>query len=65
MTRCDRCYRETRAHIMSMFNEDVLCLDCKKKEEQHPDYERARRIEGEAVRSGQYNFPGVGKPSDL
>jgi hypothetical protein len=48
-----------------MFNTEVLCLDCKEREEQHPRYEEARRAEAEAVRRGDMNFPGIGKPEDL
>jgi hypothetical protein len=40
-------------------------MDCKAIEQQHPEYETARRIETEAVRNGNYNFPGVGLPDDL
>ena len=65
MTRCDRCRRETVATIMSMFNTDELCLDCKQREEEHPRYEEARRAETEAVRRGETNFPGIGRPEDL
>ena len=31
----------------------------------HPDYEKARQSETQAVQHGDYNFPGIGKPSDL
>jgi hypothetical protein len=43
----------------------TLCLDCKKKEEAHPAYERARKAEQDAVRRGDRNFPGIGLPPDL
>lgn len=58
--KCDRCRRETDTTIMSMFNTDVLCLDCKDAEERDPRYEEARRAEEEACRRGEFNFPGVG-----
>lgn len=48
-----------------MFDTAEICLDCKKKEEKHPRYEEAREAEANAVRNGNYNFPGIGKPSDL
>jgi hypothetical protein len=51
--------------IMSMFNTDVICMGCKDKEERHPDYEAAREAESRAVRRGDYNHPGVGKPDNL
>lgn len=62
---CDRCGKETRVHAMSYFNEDVLCRACIEKERAHPAFEEARRVEGEHVKRGEYNFRGVGKPADL
>lgn len=65
MPRCDRCGKKTWVTIMSMFNTQEICMDCKDKEEQHPGYEAAREAESRAVRRGDYNFHGVGKPDDL
>jgi len=65
MTRCPRCRRFTDVTLMSTFNTDLLCLDCKDREERHPDYEAARKAEAEAARRGVFDFPGVGKPADL
>jgi len=62
---CARCRRPADATILSMFNTEEICLDCQEREEQHPRYEEARRAEAEAVRRGELNFPGVGKPEDL
>lgn len=59
---CHRCGKETLSHITSMFNMDDLCMNCKAEEEQHPDYEEAKRIELAAVKRGDFNFPGVGWP---
>ncbi len=61
MTRCARCRRETDVTIMSMFNTEILCLDCKEAEERDPRYENARRAEAEACRRGDFNFPGIGR----
>ena len=63
--KCQRCYEETRVHTMSMFNVDMICMDCAKKERAHYKYEEARREEAEEVRRGNYNFRGIGKPQDL
>ena len=60
MSRCDRCGKETQATIMSMFNQDIICMDCKEQEKQRPDYKRACEAEREAVLSGNYNFSGIG-----
>lgn len=57
---CDRCEKPTGGSTtMSIFNQDVICLPCKRKEKLDPDYEPAVRAEQEAVRNGDYNFPGV------
>jgi hypothetical protein len=63
--RCERCQSECLSTICSMFNTDMVCRDCKRKEEAHPEYENARSAEMAAVQSGDYNFPGIGKPADL
>jgi len=64
---CDRCGASLagRGSIMSKFNQDIICMECKRKERAHPDYAEADRIETEAVRRGVRNFPGIGKPKDL
>jgi len=63
VTACDRCGQETRSTIMSMFNTDIICMACKDREKQRPDYKAAGDAEREAVRSGDFNFPGVGIPT--
>ena len=65
MQTCERCFRKTNITTMSYFNTDTICMDCDKKEREHPDFKRARELEREAVRQGNYNFGGVGKPFDL
>ncbi len=62
---CDRCGKASMAHAMSYFNTDDCCLDCLRKERAHPDYAKAKAAESAAVQAGNYNFPGIGKPSDL
>lgn len=59
---CDRCGGSLEnGRIMSMFNEDCICLDCKDKETKDKNYEKAREVELEEVRKGNYNFKGIGK----
>ena len=65
MVTCERCLKDAAATTMSMFNTETICLDCKEKERVHPDYARASEAELEAVRRGDRNFPGIGKPDDL
>lgn len=62
---CDRCQCVTASHIMSMFNADMICMSCKDKETQHPQYVIAQDAERAEVSRGNYNFAGIGKPADL
>jgi hypothetical protein len=50
---------------MSTFNTELICMPCQTKERAHPEYKRAVDAELSAVRAGNYNFPGTGKPKDL
>ena len=59
-TRCDRCGAKLTVRIMSMFNEDVICMECKKKERQRPDYLEAVEADNAAIRRGDRNFKGIG-----
>ena len=59
---CDRCGGSLKpGRIMSMFNEDCICMDCKDKERKDIRYKEARDAEAEEVRKGNYNFKGIGK----
>ncbi len=62
---CDRCHKPSNITTMSRFNTDTICITCQDKEKQHPDYNRAVEVEMSEVRKGNYNFKGIGKPSDL
>ena len=57
---CDRCGKKLSVRIMSMFNTDCICMECKEKERQRQDYKEASLAELEAVKSGNYNFAGIG-----
>lgn len=63
--KCKRCGTKDCILIMSMFNNDMICTDCKEKEKKHHDYEKAEQADIEAIKIGNYNFKGIGKPSDL
>ena len=57
---CERCGQPTGGTTtMSIFNEDVICMSCKKEEKNDPDYEAACHAEIQAVRNGDHNFKGV------
>jgi len=45
---------------MSMFNTQMICMDCKDGEKENPKYEEAVRREAEEVKKGNYNFEGIG-----
>ena len=38
---CQRCYKESRISIMSMFSEALICMDCKDAEKKRTDYKQA------------------------
>lgn len=62
---CDRCGMESLITAMSMFNTEMICVACEKKEKCHPKYQYAQEAEHAAIKSGDYNFPGVGLPNDI
>ena len=59
-TTCDRCRTSTTITTMSKFNTDIICMPCEEDEHRAPGYREACRAETAAVRSGDYNFPGIG-----
>lgn len=60
-TTCDRCGGSLKnGRIMSTFNTDCICTDCKEKERHFSNYEYARQTELTEVIKGNYNFEGVG-----
>ena len=62
MKSCQRCGKETNITIMSMFSTAIICLDCSDAERKHPDYLKAREADEAAIRTGNYNFKGIGEP---
>ena len=60
-THCDRCGKETRMHTMSMFNTDLICMNCKVKERKDPKYKEAVEADNAAIRAGNFNFKGIGR----
>lgn len=63
--KCNRCHTETNVHTMSMFNTQDICMTCKEKEKLHPLYEMAVRVELNEVKQGNFNFKGIGLPTEL
>jgi hypothetical protein len=57
---CDRCCCNLEGgRIMSMFNEDCLCMSCKEKETKSPEYKKAVEADQEEIKKGNYNFKGI------
>ena len=64
--KCDRCGESEVGYLTgSVFNTEMICMACEDKERDHPKYNLARETERMEVRMGNYNFKGIGKPSDL
>lgn len=61
VTNCERCHKPTNGKtIMSMFNEQVICMECKDKEKKRSDYNDAVQADIAEIRKGNYNFKGIG-----
>jgi hypothetical protein len=64
MVKCDRCGREGVSLTGSWFNTEMICCgdadSCAAKEKAHPQFAEAKRVEEEAVKRGDMNFPGIG-----
>ena len=59
---CDRCGGDLKGgRTMSAFNLDCICMDCKAKEKQDKDYDKAVQADIEAIKKENYNFPGIRK----
>lgn len=57
---CDRCGESTNGiTTMSMFNEDVICSQCKQDEKNDPEYQAAVEAEHEEIRKGNTNYKGA------
>lgn len=57
--KCDRCKGPTNnSTTMSIFNEQIICMDCKKEERKDPEYKAADRAADEAYLLGVKNFKG-------
>lgn len=57
---CDRCGKPLTVRTMSMFNTDCICPECKEQERKNPRYKEAQEADLKAIKSGNYNFKGIG-----
>lgn len=60
MTVCQRCGTKTNITTMSMYNAQVICMECKEAEGKRPDYRKAVEADEAEIRRGNYNFRGIG-----
>ena len=63
--KCERCGASPGITTMSYFNYDEICRECREKERDHPKFNEAYEAEVAAVKGGDLNFEGIGKPEDL
>jgi hypothetical protein len=62
---CERCNKESRRKTCSRFNIQMICMECNDKEKKHAKYKLACEVEFNEVKKGNFNFEGIGLPSDL
>jgi len=61
--KCQRCQAITEGKyclVMSYFNQQMLCEQCERDEQENPYYKKARQAELKAIKAGNYNFKGIG-----
>jgi recombinational DNA repair protein (RecF pathway) len=63
--KCDRCQQPMTVFTTSFFNTEEICMNCVKREQAHPQYAEAKRVEEEACRNRNFNFEGIGCPPEL
>lgn len=60
--KCDRCHKPTNGvTIMSMFNQEVICIPCGDAEKNEAGYKEAVEADHKEIRKGNWNFPGIGR----
>ena len=59
-TNCDHCGKSLiSGRIMSMYNVNCICIECKKKERLRDDYKQAQEVELAEVQKGNRIFKGI------
>ena len=56
---CQRCFKKSMSHIMSMIDDALICSACKRDERRHPDYRKGeiRDLEEHANRMAELGCP--------
>lgn len=62
--KCDRCGKESQVFKMSFFNTQECCANCLLIEQLHDEYANAKSKEREECLNGNYDYEGVGLPSN-
>jgi hypothetical protein len=62
---CHRCGEEAETLRSSWFNTDMLCLNCRQVEGNHPLYAYAQYAAFVKAQTGDYCFVGIGLPQEL
>ena len=62
---CERCGGESSEFLVSLFNSEVICKECTKKEQSHKEYKRAVKTQLKHLKQGDLSFKGIGLPNDL
>ncbi len=65
MNKCERCGKENTMTILSMFNQEHICVECKDREKSHPKYGEAEAAEKASKDRGEDFFKGIGCPPEL
>lgn len=62
---CDRCGKDlSGGRIMSMYNEDCICMECKDKETKRPDYKATAKEDIDRYLQGNKIIVTYGKKND-
>jgi hypothetical protein len=60
---CQRCGKDTSCKIMSMFNTQMICMECKDKETKQPGYKQAE-VKDLKEYAGRLDSLGMGPQAD-
>ena len=62
--QCERCGAKDTSLIGSWFNTEMICGDCRQREEKHPHSNIAKMVERAHCLKGNMNFAGIGLSPD-
>ena len=62
---CHRCGAKTNTFTMSMYNLQLICMQCKSAETRRDDYDKAVQADHAEIKKGNYNFKGIGLETDF